>query len=320
MANDGKINDISQPRGLGSNPGLLIDSYEMKGRDGYTVYDNAYTTRAEVGFIGGEAVRADGPGKQIISTPWFNAGVIRDTMMIVLSYEFDETTTGTALASSTRFLEGKIYKRDPKTKEVIKTTEVSWLARTTVNKNPGEPNSMGDSDVYSTQFVNFTPQFEYKFEITTGAALQDHQSVIIDYMYLSQIPTTTWMDVRQVGFAGQSDSDLGGIPAIPVFEACPWSIPLNGSGDGNVTIKHYRKDSYIDNYQAYNYCYGTFNSIYGYAINTGSDNGSFSWNVTANTLTGYAGYVHTIYVNTNFGGGTLYGTLMIVGYRVADQL
>lgn len=313
-ADDGKIKQQNDVRGIGSNPGLLIDSYEMKGPDGYLIYDQESEAKNEVGYIGGEAVRADGPGKKIIQTPWLKAGTIRDTMTVTLSFETDTTSEGASLASGTQALRGKILKRNAKTKEIIKSYAIGWLYTSTKSKYPGQKNQLIDGDQYALQYFSFTPQHEYRIEIETMPTLEDHQSIIIDYIYFEFVNTSSWQFPFQAAFAGYDDSDIDGVVAIPCMEACDISIPLNASGDGSVDVNPATISAGTGGDD--NYFYGSYNAVWGVVFQASDEAGADASEVIVNTSSvGDGGYNFHVWVNTAFGGGTLGGSLIIVGMK-----
>ena len=321
VQDDSQIKQRGDVRGIGANPGLLIDSYEMKGSDGYLVYDDAFDTRAEIGFIGGEAVRADGPGKKIIETNWLSAGVIRDTMLMLISYETTTTGEGDAIAGGERLLEGRILKRNPKTKEIEKTFNIGYTHNYLINKNPGNQPKAMHVDSYATHYLNFTPQHEYKMELETALTIEPHQSVIIDYIFFEYMATASWVEPTTRAYVGESADDLGGIPAVPQLEGYLWAISLNGSGDGTANIYPYTYATLYTSYQLYNYFYGTYNDIKYVNIcptdHSGPTGLSVDWTALG-TMAG--GYYITISIDTGFGGGTLYGTGLILGSKAAEQV
>jgi len=318
---DNQIKQKGQMKGIGANPGLLIDSYEMKGKDGYIVYDDAFDTRAEIGFIGGEAVRADGPGKKIIETPWLSAGTIRDNMVMFLSYETSTVGEATSIVSQTPILEGKIYKRNPKTKEIEKSTEIGYRSKETSQKNPGTPQTQTHIDSFATRYLNFTPQHEYKIELTTSSQLENGQSIIIDYLYFEYIQNMSFLEPRSVAFSGYSADDLGGIPAIPQLEATEVAISLNANGDGSIRVTPYTEETYITTYNGYNHIFGTFNTVYGITYSPKGYSGSILWDTYAEASTvPSGGYDIIVDVNTGYGATTLYGYILVVGHKAVDQV
>lgn len=313
-ADDRKIKQQSEVRGVGSNPGLLVDSYEMKGPDGYLIYDQELEAKNETGFIGGEAVRADGPGKKIVQTPWLAAGTIRDTMTVTLAFETDTTSEGTSIVSGTRVLRGKIFKRNAKTKEIIRSYQIGWIYTSTKSKYPGMKSQLVDSEQYALQYFSFTPQHEYRIEIETMPSLESHQSIIIDYLYFEFVNTSSWQFPFQSAFAGYDDSDIDGVVAIPCLEAATVSIPLNASGDGSAVVNPATITAGTGGSD--NYFYGSYNAVWGAFFQPSDQNGADSTEVNVGTsAVGDGGYNFTVIVNTAFGGGTLSGDLLIVGMK-----
>lgn len=318
---DNQIKQQGSVRGVGSNPALIIDSYEMKGPDGYIIYDDTFDTRAEVGFIGGEAVRADGPGKKIIETPWLKAGTIRDNTVITISYETSKTGEGTAIASGERILEGRILKRNPNTQEIEKSLPIGFWHKNTINKNPGISQSNIHNNSYATQFINLTPQHEYKIELFTTSKIESHHSIIIDYLTFDFIPQFSWTAPRNVGFSGEVADDIGGIPGIPLIEGFDVAISTDGSGNGSVTATQYTETTAVTSFQAYNYFYGTFNSIDGIAVIPTGFSGTDSWSANGSASTHPAGgYDIVVGCDTGFGATTVYAYVIVVGQKAADQV
>jgi hypothetical protein len=214
-------------KGVGGNPGLIIDSYDLKGPDGYIIYDQG----DEVEYLGGEAVRADGPGQKVIESKWFAAGTLRDTMLLSVVFWTVLGDGGTTIARYTNILTGYIYKRHPRTKQIIKTSPLSFV-NDRMSGDIGITPRGSDYNYLANQWLQFDAKYEYKFELSTVHSLEPNQGIIVDYMYLQFGNRTAYYSQGQRSFGG---SIQYGEP-VNIIENCNITVATDGSGNGSRLI------------------------------------------------------------------------------------
>jgi hypothetical protein len=299
-----KVSTESSLLGVGGNPGYIIDSYQMKGPDGYLVYDNA----GSLDYLGGEAIKADGPGKKIVETQWFKSGTLRDSMLLSLVFWQSTLDGGTVIPSNVNILNGYIYKRNPKTQEIVKTTPINYVNKG-LSGDIGVTPRGSDFNYMATQWLQFDPKYEYKIELSTVHTLEPNQSVLVDYMYLQFGNRTAWYEQEQFAF-GSSTYGYG--ESINVMVNARFSIATDGSGNGSTNITQMKLGDTLG-YNNCAYLMNDISNIIPVMFDTNSD-GSMGLEVYwAASTTGQGGYLVRIDVQNGFANSTLYGTVTIIG-------
>ena len=213
------ITDINPSMdGIGSNPGLMIRAPQHVVGGTEIVYDSRY--------LDGAAVRGNKTGQTLMESPWLAEGVLNNIVAPII-YIYDGNGSS-PLTEEVDAIGITIFKRDPKTKLVVSTSNLKVLYNSTISPTVG---SMPFNSLYNraaTGYYFFDRAYEYKFVVSvkylTSGAYMDVDALYIQYTQRNGIVSS-----RQVAYGSGNNWPT---EQIPVIEGLAFTVTSSAGVDG----------------------------------------------------------------------------------------
>lgn len=306
----GRINQTSVLNGLGSNPGLLIDASLLPGNNAELLSDDQFTDKM---FLNTYAVGAMGPNKQLMRSDVFNAGVLRDNILLTFVFDTMYNDGYTAIAANIEILKVVIQKLDPKTNRILREkTFPIWFNNSTLAYKSGISIGASDNNTFYNKWINFDPHYAYRIEVYTGPRLDYNQGIILDYMFLQYQPR------NGIAIPFQS-AETSGIEGVNSAEAVLVASTTSAGGTASTRIEP-RTGAYIT--ETYNYMNGAYSAINGAQYTMSQFYGAGDvWAISiTNSLTVSGAKAVIVSLDITAGATTVYGSLFVIGTISPEEM